>query len=129
MPTEQTPGKPTTRRYTPEEKAAAVRMVRTLRAELRTTQGTVQRVATQLGYGVESVRGWVVQDAIDEGMREALRALVSVIDEGKAPGVTTEEAKRVVQLEQENRELRRANEILKRAATFFGAELDRQSRR
>src|SRR4249919_3682708 len=49
MPKEQTPGKPTTRRYSPEEKAAAVRMVRTLRAELGTEQGTVQRVAEQLG--------------------------------------------------------------------------------
>jgi len=45
------------------------------------------------------------------------------------PGVSTAEAARVQALEQENRELRRANEILKRAATFFGAELDRQQRR
>lgn len=51
MPKEQAAGKPTTRRYSSEEKAAAVRMVRTLRAELGVTQGTVQRVATQLGYG------------------------------------------------------------------------------
>src|SRR3977135_419528 len=49
MPKEQSPGKPTTRRYSPEEKAAAVRMVRTLRAELGTEHGTVQRVARQLG--------------------------------------------------------------------------------
>lgn len=48
------PGKPQTRRYSQEEKDAAVRMVRTLRAELGTTQGTVQRVAKQLGCGVES---------------------------------------------------------------------------
>ena len=52
MPKEQSPGKPTTRRYSPEEKAAAVRMVRTLRAELGTDDGTVQRVARQLGYGI-----------------------------------------------------------------------------
>ena len=45
MPKEQAPGKPTTRRYSEEEKAAAVRMVRTLRSELGTAQGTVQRVA------------------------------------------------------------------------------------
>jgi transposase len=57
MPKEQVPGKPRTRRYSQEEKDAAVRMVmRTLRAELGTTQGTVQRVAEQLGYAVESVR-------------------------------------------------------------------------
>ncbi|PEG33010.1 IS3 family transposase, partial [Mycolicibacterium agri] len=59
MPKEQSPGKPTTRRYSSEEKAAAVRMVRTLRKELGTEQGTVARVARQLGYGVESVRSWV----------------------------------------------------------------------
>jgi transposase len=114
MPKEQTPGKPTTRRYTREEKAAAVRMVRSLRAELGHDQGTVHRVARQLGYGVESVRLWVAQ---------------ADIDDGKTPGTTTGDARRIADLEQENRELRRANEILKRAATFFGAELDRQSRK
>jgi transposase len=61
----------------PEEKAAAVRMVRTLRAELGTEHGTVNRVARQLGYGVESVRSWVRQADIDEGY---------------APGVSTAEA-------------------------------------
>ena len=111
MPKDVTPGKPTTRRYSPEEKAAAVRMVRTLRAELGTEQGTVQRVARQLGYGTESVRMWVKQ---------------ADIDEGRTPGVSTDEPQRIKELEQEVRELKRANEILKRAATFFGAELDRQ---
>lgn len=110
MPKELVSGKPTTRRYSSEEKAAAVRMVRTLRAELGGTQGTVQRVATQLGYGVESVRVWVKQADIDDGV---------------TAGVSSSEAHRVRELEQENRELRRANEVLKRAATFFGAELDR----
>ncbi len=114
MPKEQSPGKPQTRRYSQEEKDAAVRMVRTLRAELGTTQGTVQRVAEQLGYGVESVRTWVMQ---------------ADIDDGHAPGVTTTDAARIKELEQENRELRRANEILKRAASFFGAELDRQHKK
>jgi len=114
MPREQSPGKPTTRRYSEEEKAAAVRMVRTLRAELGHDHGTVKRVAEQLGYGVESVRLWVNQ---------------ADIDDGHAPGVSTDEAARVRELEQEVRELRRANEILKRAASFFGAELDRQHRR
>ena len=114
MASEQVPGKPQTRRYSPEEKAGAVRMVRTLRAELGTNHGAVQRVATQLGYGVESVRQWVKQ---------------ADIDEGHAAGVSTAEAKRIRELEQENRELKRANEILKRAASFFGAELDRQHKR
>ena len=67
MPKEQSPDKPTMRRYSPEEKAAAVRMVRTLRTELGTSQGTVSRVADQLGYGVESVRSWVRQADIDDG--------------------------------------------------------------
>lgn len=113
MPKEQTAGKPTTRRYSPEE-AAAVRMVRTLRAELGTEHGTVQRVATQLGYGVESVRMWVKQADIDDGVTS---------------GVSSAEAQRVRELEQEVRELRRANEVLKRAASFFGAELDRHYRK
>jgi transposase-like protein len=114
MPKEQSPGKPTTRRYTPEEKASAVRMVRALRDELGTDHGTVQRVARQLGYGIESVRSWARQ---------------ADIDDGHAPGVSTSESARVKDLEQEIRELKRANEILKRAASFFGAELDRQHKK
>jgi len=114
MPKEQSPGKPTTRRYSAEEKAAAVRMVQTLRTELGSEHGTIQRVAGQLGYGVESVRSWVRQADIDEGC---------------APGVSSAESRRIKELEQENRELKRANEILKRAASFFGAELDRQHKK
>ncbi len=82
----------TTRRYSDEEKAATVRMVRTRRAELGLTQGTVQRVATQLGYGVESARMRVKQAEIDDGV---------------APGVSSTEAQRVPELEQEVRNLRR----------------------
>src|SRR5258705_12087530 len=99
MPKQQSPGKPTTRRYSPEERAAAVRMVRTLRAELGTDHGTVYRVARQLGYGVESVRSWVRQADIDDGY---------------APGVSTVESQRVRDLEQEVRELSRANVVLGR---------------
>jgi len=113
MATIQGYGRPTARRYSPEEKVAAVRMVRTLRAELGTEHGTVQRVASQLGYGVESVRIWVKQ---------------ADVDDGHVAGVTTTEW-RVRELEQENRERRRANEILKRAASFFGAKLHRQHRK
>jgi len=113
MPIEQSAGKPTARRYSDQEKAAAVRVVRSLRAELGTEHGTVHRVAKQLGYAVESVRLWVKQADIDDGV---------------VPGVTTDEAARVKALEQEVRELRRANEILRRAAHFFGAELDRHNK-
>ena len=103
----------TGRWYSPEEKAAAVRMVRTLRAEIGTDWGTAQRVALQLGFGVESVRSWVRQADIDGGVKQ---------------GVSSDSAAEIRRLEQENRELKRANEILKRAASFFGAELDRQQR-
>ncbi len=99
------------RRYSGDDKAATVRIMRTLGAELGTSQGTVQRVAHQLGYGPESVRSWARQADIDDGVK---------------PGVTTDEQARVRELEQEVRELKRANEILKRAASFFGAKLDRQ---
>jgi transposase len=103
----------TTRRYSPEEKARAVRLVRQLRKELGTSHGTIQRVADQIGCGVESLRTWVKAADIDEGVE---------------PGVSTAEVKRIRELEQENRELRRANDLLRRASGFFAAELDRPSR-
>ncbi len=90
-----------------------MRAVGQLRKELGTEHGTIRRVADQLGIGVESLRIWVRQAEIDDGVK---------------PGVTTAEAERVRQLEQENRELKRANEILRRASAFFAAELDRPSR-
>ena len=114
MAGEKSPGKPTTRRYTDSEKAQAVRLVRELRKELGTEHGTVYRVANQLGYGVESVRAWVRQADVDEGVK---------------PGTSSDEAARVKALEQEVKELRRANSILKSASAFFAAELDRPSTR
>jgi transposase-like protein len=113
MPREITPGKSSTRRYTPEEKQQAVRLVRQLATELGTTHGTVQRVASQLGYGVESVRSWVRQAEVDDGL---------------AGGVSSQQAARTRELEQRVRELERANEILRRASIFFAAELDRRQR-
>jgi transposase len=104
MGSERTPGKPTTRRYSQAEKDQAVRLVRQLQAETGKDHGAVQRVAKQLGYGVESVRSWVKQAAVDAG---------------EAPGTTSEDAARIKALEQENRELRRANAILKSASAFF----------
>ena len=76
--------------------------------------GSITRIAGQLGIGVESLRRWVIQAQIDAGSKA---------------GLTTEERARMKELERENRELRRANEILKSAAAFFGAELDRRSTR
>jgi transposase len=114
MPTERIPGKPSTRRYSPAEREQAVRLVRQLRKELGTDQGTIARVAKQLGYGVESVRAWVNQADIDGGVKD---------------GTSTEDAQRIKELEQEVRELRRANEILKKASAYFAqAELDRPPR-
>ncbi len=112
MPTEGPSGKPNARRYSEAEKERAVRAVRQLRKELGADHGTVKRVADQLGIGVESLRGWVKQTDIDEGHK---------------PGVTSAEAARVKELEQEVRELRRANEILRKASAYFAqAELDRR---
>lgn len=110
MPHEMSPGKPTTKRYSEAEKQRAVRAVRQLRKELGTEFGTIKRVAEQLGIGEESLRKWVKQD---------------LVDTGEAAGVTSEQAERIKALEQENRELRRANAILKSASAFFAAELDR----
>jgi transposase len=81
------------------------------RKELGSDHGTIGRVAKQLGIGTESLRSWVRQAEIDDGVK---------------PGVTSAEATRVKELEQEVRELRRANEILRRASAYFAqAELDR----
>ncbi len=79
MGTDQQSKRPSTRRYTPAEKEQAVRLVRQLRKELGADQGTVGRVARQLGYGVESVRSWVKQADIDDGNK---------------PGTITAEAER-----------------------------------
>jgi transposase len=104
---------PTARRYTKTQRDQAVRLVRQLREETGEKHGAVQRVAQQLGFGVETVRKWVVQAEIDEGVR---------------PGTTSEENAKIRRLEAEVRELRRANEILKSASAFFAAELDRPQR-
>jgi transposase len=104
MPTERIPGKPSTRRYTPAEREQAVRLVRQLHKELRTDQGTVARVAKHLGYGVESVRAWVNQADIDGGLKN---------------GPSTEDAGRINEFEQEIKELRRANEIFRKASAYI----------
>lgn len=100
---------PFQRRYPPELRERAVRMVHEAIAESGERVGAVTRVARQLGIGPESLRNWVKQ---------------ADIDNGKRPGTTTEQQRRIAELERENRELRRANEILKTASAFFAAELD-----
>lgn len=101
---------PSTMRYTPEMRERAVRLVNEAIAEQRGDRfGVVTRIARQLGIGAESLRTWVSQAEVDAGRR---------------PGTTTQEQQRIRELEKENRELRRANEILKAAAAFFARELD-----
>ena len=75
--------------------------------------GAIKRIADQLNVHPEALRGWVERAETDDGVR---------------PGVTSEEAARIAELEREVKELRRANAILKSASAFFAAELDRPLR-
>jgi transposase len=98
------------KRYPPEVKQRAVELVLSAMAEQGEHYGVVSRIARQLAIGPETLRHWVRQAEIDRGHR---------------PGTTTEDRARIVELERENRELRRANQILKEASVFFASELDR----
>jgi transposase len=102
------------KRYPPELKERAVRMVLEHGDEYPTQWAAICSVSGKLGMAAETLRTWVRQAETDAGHR---------------PGLTSDERERLRQLERENRELRRANEILKSAAAFFGAELDRQQRK
>lgn len=98
------------KRYPAELRERAVRMVREAVGEQGGERyGVVTRVAKQLGVGAESLRNWIRQAEVDSGQR---------------PGVPSEERRRIAELEKEVRELRRANEILKAAASFFARELE-----
>ena len=101
---------PAPRKYPDELRARAVRMVFEVRERTGQRLGAIARVGDQLGVNKETLRNWVRQAEIDGGQR---------------PGVTTLDQQRVAELERENRELRRANEILKAASAFFASELDR----
>ena len=99
------------RKYPQELRERAVRMVAEARAEdpgLSLNQA-VLRIGPRVGIVPDTLRGWVRQDQINAGER---------------PGVTTAESARVRELERENRELKRANEILLAASSFFARELD-----
>lgn len=100
-------------RCSAEENAAAIRVVRIMRAELGTDLGTAQRVEFHPVYGVESVRSWVRQPGIDGGVK---------------PSVASDAVAEVQRHEHEPREMKRPNEILKRAVCFCRVELDRQHR-
>jgi transposase len=100
---------PAQRKYPEELRERAVKMVFEVRDQDGKGRGELARVARQLGVHPEALRTWVRQAEIDGGVR---------------PGTTTEESRRIAELERENRELRRANEILKAASAYFARELD-----
>lgn len=101
-------------RYSPELRERAVRMVFEHAHEYPSQWATIRSVAEKLGCRVESLRRWV---------RQAER------DTGRRPGLTTDERAELKRLQRENFELKRANEILKKASAYFAqAELDRRAK-
>ncbi len=100
------------RRFSPEVRERAVRLVREHRSDYETQWGAITSIASKIGCAGETLRLWVRQAERDGGQR---------------PGLTTDEQQRLKVLERENRELRRANEILRKASAYFAqAELDRR---
>ena len=99
-------------RFSPEVRERAVRLVVEQTTEHTSQWGAVRSVAEKIGCTKETLRRWVRQAERDTGQR---------------PGLTTTDRERVTQLERENKELRRANEILRKASAYFAqAELDRR---
>jgi transposase len=100
------------KKYSDELRERATRMALDARRDPATAAGAIKRIADQLGIHPEALRTWVRQAEIDGGVR---------------PGTSSDDAGRIVELEREVRELRRANEILRTSAAFFAAaELDRK---
>lgn len=105
---------PAQKKYPDELRERAVAMVFEIRRRDGKGRGEIARVGRELGIHREALRSWVRQAEIDGGQR---------------PGTTTEESRRIAELEREVRELRRANEILKAASAYFARELDPRSPR
>jgi transposase len=101
-------------RYPAEMRERAVRMVFEHADEYPSQWKAVESISKKLGINHETLRQWVIRAETDVGRR---------------PGLTTDERSELRELQREVKELRRANEILKSAAAFFGAELDRQPKR
>ena len=100
--------------YPDEFRERAVRLLREWRQARGVEEGGLRVVCKQLDLNPETLRRWYIEAETEAGRR---------------PGTTKAERSRVTELERENRELRRANEILKSAAAFFGAELDRRPKK
>jgi transposase len=101
-------------RFSPEVRERAVRMVFEHAPEYPSQWAAIRSIADKIGCGTEALRRWVRQAERDAGQR---------------PGLTTDERARLKQLERENVELKRANEILRKASAFFAqAELDRRAK-
>jgi transposase len=98
-------------RYPQELRERAVRMVFEHQDEHPSQWAAICSIANKFGISHETLRNWVRRAETDQGLR---------------PGLTSDERERLKALERENRELRRANEILKSASAFFAAELDRR---
>ena len=98
-----------TNRHPAELRQRAVRLVTEWREARGRPDGGAVEVAERLGVHPSTVREWVRQHEVDGGRR---------------PGLSSDERTRLAELERENRELRRANEILKAASAFFARELD-----
>jgi transposase len=101
------------RKYPEELRERAIRLALDARKDPASRPGACTRIGEQLGINPETLRGWVSQAEIDAGARV---------------GTSTAEGARLAELERDNRELRRANAILRSASAFFAAELDRPSR-
>jgi len=102
-------------RYSPEVRERAVRMVVEHEGQYDSQWAAIRSIASKIGCTGETLRKWVRQTERDEGRR---------------PGLTTDEKKRLKELERENHELKRANEILRKASAYFAqAELDRRPKR
>ncbi len=101
--------------YSPEVRARSVRMVLDHQGEHASQWAAIQSIAAKIGCSGETLRNWVRQAERDQGVRG---------------GPTSEERERIKALERENRDLRQANEILRKASAYFAmAELDRPFKR
>lgn len=99
-------------KFSPEVRERAVRMVLEHRGQYPSLWAAIESIAPKIGCVPETLNEWVKRHQIDTGIRD---------------GITTSELQRLKELERENKELRRANEILKLASAFFAqAELDRR---